>query len=199
MGAFGILVSTTSDFVLEHGPALQVAVACGLGVVLAWSGVAKLLRPGRAALAMVDLAVLDRPHAAAGFAVGAFESWLAAMLVLGALAIPRILPLAAASAAVLLTFFTLLMANQLRLGSKVPCFCFGDEEPITPQTLARTLILALLALAAVVALPFALPAAFEQRLLAGIGGGAVLSVVILTSASASALRVTGHHHGTTRI
>jgi hypothetical protein len=126
-------IATTPDI---RGIAVWVLV-----IIFAWSGIAKLRRPGLAALAMVDFGVLRRARPRLGSALGAAELVLALFLATGALLVLS-LPIAAG----LLWLFVLLIAKSLWVGERFACFCFGDaDSKLSSLTLFRTAALAILA------------------------------------------------------
>lgn len=94
-----------------------------LAIVLAWSGVPKLRRPTRAAVAISDFGFVSEPKAWQGLALGGVELALAAALVTGA--IPS---LSLGMTAALLVFFAVVIGRSLLAGKEFPCFCFGGEE-----------------------------------------------------------------------
>jgi methylamine utilization protein MauE len=127
-----------------HGIAVWV-----LGIIFAWSGIAKLRRPTLAAMAIVDFGVSRRVIPRLGSALGVAELSLALLLVTGML--PRIFPTVTAG---LLWLFVLLIVRSLWAGERFACFCFGDvDSELSHLTLVRTATLALLASVAAVVPP----------------------------------------------
>lgn len=118
----------------------------GIGVLLlagvfGLSGSAKVRRPALAAMAMVDFGIVRKVRPRLGAALGAAEGLLAVALVVGALA-----DVFLSVATILLWFFVVLIARQLLSGNRFACFCFGDaDSPLSRWTLARTVVLAVLA------------------------------------------------------
>lgn len=138
-----------------------VATALGwvLAGVLAWTGAAKLRRPGRTAAAF---AALGLPGAGTlAIAVPAAELLTATLLV----ALPRV---GGAAAALLLGGFTVFLAVRLRGGGTVDCGCFGTarSEPLTAAALLRNALLMGAAGAASVSGSAAVPS-LEAVLVAG--------------------------------
>lgn len=112
-----------------------------LAFVFAWSGVVKLRRPVLAAMAIADFGITRRVYPVLGRLLGAAESLLA--LTLAIKVFPR---LTLSVTALLLWFFTALIARSLWLGKDFACFCFGDSDAtLSRWTLARTAALAILA------------------------------------------------------
>jgi hypothetical protein len=158
-------------------PGLGIEV-CILGIVFAWSGIAKLRRPTRAAMAIVDFGVLRRVRPALGSVLGGAELALALALVTGLLPIV-FLPLAAT----LLWVFVVLIARSLRDGERFECFCFGGAgSKLSGLTLLRTGALALLASTVAISAPtsgvfadFGIPYALQAVSAAALVGGLVLA------------------------
>jgi uncharacterized membrane protein YphA (DoxX/SURF4 family) len=112
-----------------------------LAGVFAWAGAAKLRMPGRTRATFEALG-LPNPDALAR-AVPIFELGTAAALV--------ILPAAGGIVALgALAFFTTLLVNRLRAGSRVSCGCFGtaSDAPISFVEPVRNAVLGLAAIAA---------------------------------------------------
>jgi hypothetical protein len=150
-----------------------------LGIIFAWSGIAKLHKPVLAAMAMVDFGVFRRVMPRLGSSLGAAELSLALLLVTGTL--PTVfLPLTAG----LLWIFVLLIARSLWAGKRFACFCFGEaNSKLSRMTLARTATLALLASVLAVAptpayASFGLTYALQAASAAAIVGTVVLGSLI---------------------
>lgn len=158
-------------------PGLGIAV-CILGIVFAWSGIAKLRRPTRAAMAIVDFGVVRRVRPALGSILGGGELALATALFMGMVPVV-FLPL---TAAVLWTF-VVLIARSLRDGERFACFCFGDAGArLSGLTLLRTGALALLASIVAISAPmsgvfadFGSPYALQAVSAMALVGGLVLA------------------------
>jgi thiol-disulfide isomerase/thioredoxin len=110
--------------------------------VAAWG---KLSDRAAARHALRDFGVPDRFVVAAGWALPAVELVIAAAVLPSATAVP-----ACGAALVLLTIFTGAIAEQLRLGRRPSCSCFGavSSAPIGPWTLVRNAAVAGLIVAA---------------------------------------------------
>ncbi|MEO7442054.1 MAG: MauE/DoxX family redox-associated membrane protein [Acidimicrobiales bacterium] len=116
------------------------AARMAVGVVLLVAGAAKLGQPAWRATA----ATFGAP------------GWLAPVLPWVELSLGAALlvglgrPWTAWGALALLAVFTVIVAQRLRRGDRVPCGCFGEASPapVGLQTLARNLLLCLLALVA---------------------------------------------------
>ncbi len=142
MNGFEAALSLVADGIrLVTGPSGYGVAIWILGIVFAWSGIAKLQKPVLAAMAMVDFGVFRRVKPRLGGALGAAELSLALLLVTGAP--PKVfLPVTAG----LLWIFVLLIARSLWAGKQFACFCFGEaNSKLSRLTLARTATLALLA------------------------------------------------------
>ncbi|WP_129656609.1 MauE/DoxX family redox-associated membrane protein [Rothia halotolerans] len=126
-------------------PAVAVAPALILAVVLAVSGAAKTRAPEAVRRAFSDLrvpALLDRRWIRVAFPAAE------ALLALALLAAPGAAAPAAATLAVLLFgAYWLLIRRALGFEAPVACACFGeaDAAPVTRRTLARNTVLLLLA------------------------------------------------------
>lgn len=120
-----------------------------LAVVFAWSGTAKLRRPARAAMAIVDFGVVRGVRPALGGALGGAELALAVALISGAF--PGVSLTVAAG---VLWLFVALVWRSLREGERFACFCFGEaDSSLSGRTLLRTAALALLASLVAVSAP----------------------------------------------
>ncbi len=116
------------------------AARIALGLVLLWSGAAKLIQPAW-------------PETAAAFGA---PRWLASVLpwgelFLGALLVPDVgNPWTALAALCLLGAFTVAVAVHLLRGTPVPCGCFGETSPapVGLDSLVRNLLLCALAVLA---------------------------------------------------
>jgi hypothetical protein len=149
-----------------------------LGIVFAWSGIAKLQKPVLAAMAMVDFGVFRRVMPRLGSALGAAELSLALLLLTGTL--PTVfLPVTAG----LLWIFVLLIARSLWAGKRFACFCFGEaNSKLSRLTLARTATLALLASVLVGVGPSPAYAGFGLTYaLQGASAAAIVGTVVLGS------------------
>jgi hypothetical protein len=105
-----------------------------LAWVFAWSGLAKLRRPRRAALAIVEFGVTSRTNPLFGFGLGAIEVALAAALVLWPSRRPAL-----AAVMMTLSVFLVLIVRSLARGELFPCYCFGnDASVISWMTAVRT-------------------------------------------------------------
>lgn len=106
---------------------------CFLGLVLFWSGLAKLHHPAATALAIADFGVTRTANRSAAFALSFSEILLALVLVLD------VFPtLVLAIATLLFALFAFLIGRSLRAGRAFPCSCFGESQsPLTRWTLAR--------------------------------------------------------------
>lgn len=147
MGGFAATATLARDILGVRASPMASGVATWflIGIFLL-SGTGKLRQPVLAAMAMVDFGVLRRVHPRLGWALGTTEVALACVLVLDALGRVGFLRLPPVIAAALLWLFVLLIARALRAGEHFACCCFGDVgSSLSPWTLARTAILALLA------------------------------------------------------
>ncbi len=112
-----------------------------VGVVLLWTGAAKLFQPAW-------------PQTASAFGAppGLARVLPVVELSLGALLIPGVgMPWTAVAALVLLAGFTAAVAARVVRGQRVPCGCFGETSaaPVGRDTLIRNLVLCWLAATAV--------------------------------------------------
>jgi hypothetical protein len=149
------------------------------GIVLAWSGTAKLRRPALTAMAMVDFGVFRRVRPRLGSALGVAELSLALLLVTGTL--PTIFLPAAAG---LLWIFVVLIARSLWVGKRFACLCFGEaNSKLSGLTLARTATLALFAsVLSVTPLPAAVHTGFGLTYaLQAASAAAIVGTVVLVS------------------
>jgi hypothetical protein len=179
---------------------LDAATATTPGLVAQWalvaifltSGIAKVRRPGHAAVAISNFGLTRSVRRSYGSAAGVFEIALAVCL--GITAFPaasnaaRALVLAVTAA--LLALFAILIAGSLRRGDRFPCACFGDgSEEISRRSLARTLAIGLVSLPPLVA-SLASAEGFPSRdsLLAGVVGVGALSTAVLVAAGTRLLR-----------
>ena len=120
-------------------------VAWILGTVLAWSGVSKLREPRLAAMALVDFGVTRHLRTSLGVALGAVELLLGTLVVASIFAGSTAEAVAAGAASGLFCLFAVLLARSLRRGAEFPCRCFGGEASVSARTLARAVLLAVLA------------------------------------------------------
>ena len=126
-------------------PAVAVAPALILAVVLAISGAAKVRAPAAVRRAFSDLRVpapLDRRWIRNAFPAAEVLLALALLAAPGAAA-----PAAATLAVLLFGAYWLLIRRALGFEAPVACACFGeaDDAPVTRRTLARNTVLLLLA------------------------------------------------------
>lgn len=103
-------------------PTMPSLLACLLALIFAWAAVAKLVRFGAwtAALSGYDL-----PHplgSSARYGAPALEALVAALLVLGA-----VRPGAVLALALTIVFGAAILRARSRLGSRLPCGCFGGR------------------------------------------------------------------------
>ena|SRR5437762_11015367 len=142
MSGYEIVFSFLREIVLlviePDGHSIAVLYLAG---VFVWSGTVKLRQPMLAALAIVDFRVVRQVRSYLGTALGAGETLVALVLIVGVL--PQ---LTLGFAAALLWAFTFLITRSLLAGERFACFCFGDSDSkLSNFTLLRTLALALLA------------------------------------------------------
>ncbi len=136
MGGFEILGGGVRDALTSpEGAGVLVWV---LAMTFAWSGGAKLRRPLKAALALVDFGIARRALPTYGRALGIAELCLAGLLV-ATFAVAGALPAVAAAAAAAFLLFAAAIGRSLRRGDRFACFCFGGESVLSGTTLARSL------------------------------------------------------------
>jgi Methylamine utilisation protein MauE len=118
---------------------LRLVVRLALGLVFAVACAAKLRRPSAFLRGVAEYDLLPRSAAlTAGALLVPVEGLLAVALLSG-----RALGVAAAAATALLALFASAVTINLHRHRKVPCYCLGGEqdEPISPRTLARLMLL----------------------------------------------------------
>lgn len=156
-----------------------------LAAVFATSGVAKVVRPIPAAVAMMNFGVTRSVRRRAAYALGIAETILAITIASGAL--PR---LALGIAAGLLAVFSGLIALTLVRGRRFSCGCFGAEgAPLSGWTLARTaslLLISVLALNRAGASEVA--SSFSTELLEAVTGVALFGAAALVSTTGGLVR-----------
>jgi Methylamine utilisation protein MauE len=163
-------------FGLVTGPAGYGIAVWVLAIIFVWSGLAKVRRPALAAMAMNDFGILRRIRPRLGGALGAVELLVALSLIIGAFPV-LILPVTAG----LLWFFVLLIARSLWAGRDFSCFCFGDADArLSRLTLVRTIALALLASALVVA-PIRYAGFDQVYLFQAVCAAALVGAIVLAS------------------
>lgn len=127
-------------YVLRSHPGYEAATLFLAGIFV-WSGLAKLRRPGLAAMAIADFGLVARPRPWQGLGLGLFELGLGAAIVVG-----QAMSLVLGLACITLAAFTALVLRSVRRSESFACFCFGGEEELSRATLARNLGLLALAL-----------------------------------------------------
>jgi hypothetical protein len=122
---------------------LAVVAGASLGVVLLWSGGAKLASPARWRAQASEFGAPARAIAPL--------PWVE--LVLGGLLVAQLArPLPAIAAGALLAVFTVGLVQRLRTGRRPPCACFGaSARPISWWSVARNVLLMVVAAVAVFA------------------------------------------------
>jgi hypothetical protein len=153
-----------------------------LGVVLASSGVTKLLEPRLAAMAIVDFGVARHVRTGFGVALGAGELLLGTLVVASILGGSATVAAAAGAASGVFWIFVVLLARVLRRGADFPCRCFGGEGSVSTRTLARAAFLALLATGLTVASASShWVTDAHAALISGTVGAAIVMVAALTA------------------
>lgn len=141
MGALELVWRVASAALELVGLALPVIGVWVIAVLFLWSGYEKLKHPELATLALIDFGAIRRFDARLGMTLGAIELAVALALV-----VPASRDVGLAASALLLWFFSAAIYVNLGAGRNFACFCFGDVEgEISPKTLGRSLVLALLA------------------------------------------------------
>ncbi len=156
--------------------ALSAIAVSVLGLVLVWSGVSKLRRPGATARAMDEFGLTRLAGLPGAVALSLGEILLGVILVTGV-----VLVLALSVATLLFTLFALLILQSLRAGRSFPCNCFGEtQSPLSRWTLARAIGLATLAFVLAVINDVAgRSATVHEVAVAVCAAGAVLSLGLL--------------------
>lgn len=155
-----------------------------LAWVLAWSGIAKLVRPPLASLAFVHFRLTRRASVTNAIVLGFSETLLAVSIAAGVAP-----PMSLALAGFLFLSFAFLIARSLRSHLLFPCGCFGTgDSEISPRTLARALALGLLALLLASFAPWETgPVLGQDDLAQAFVGLAILGMMTLSASGASLL------------
>jgi len=153
-GLRSLLHSAGDGFALAgEGNVYRVGLWLLAGVFI-WSGLAKVSKPAVAALALADFRLIREARRRSGRAAGIAEVALALLLAGGALLGYPFSRGPLAAACLLLGFFCFLITRSLLAGERFPCACFGDaHSSLSALTLARTVCLALLAVALMASVP----------------------------------------------
>jgi hypothetical protein len=168
---------------LQRPPTSTVATWL-LGWVFLWSGMVKVRRPMRAAVAIVDFGVSGHLHSWAGVVLGFLELAIAGLLFLVSGARAPV-----ALAAIFLGLFTFLIARAVRSGASFACFCFGDSQSkVSIITLLRTAALAGVAFILSLSTNLGLTGSPQDLGLQFILSGAVLAVAVLAGRVGTLLR-----------
>lgn len=154
MGLTNAFDVVNSVFDASTGGGSSLVAQWALAAVLAVSGTFKLLHPAYAAIAIVKFGLARRIRQSYGRLAGAGEAVLAGCLMITAFASPShpARQLASVASFGLLVVFAGLIGRTLVRGERFACACFGPgAEEVSRRTLVRTLTLALVSLAPVMA------------------------------------------------
>lgn len=163
---------------------LAPAAAWVVASVFIWSGVAKLHRPERAALALVDFGLLRRPVIGAGVALGVFEIALA-------FSVMTVHPVGSLIAVGVFFAFAVVVLRSLAAGRRFPCYCFGGSEEISAWSLFRALGLLALALVVTSEPPVR---TLGAQLAGATAGVATICVVAVASSAIGLSRASGRRN-----
>lgn len=169
----------------DGAPAMTVAL-WSLAWIFAIAGIAKIRRPVPAAFALADFRVTKRVRPAAAATLGAIEIALAIAIAFHVA--PRAILLVTV---LLLAAFSAAIAAALVRGERFTCYCFGAGEAISAATLARTALLSVVALGALLAGEHVAVASLGDRVLGAASGLVLVSAAAILGKFGVLLRMNG--------